>query len=262
MLDFYVTQEIEKQDFSKEPIETLSVDEIARKKRHVYLTNFLDVEREKVVYIADGKDEKTFSSFKERYIQKKGSPKDIKFICMDMSVPFRAGARKQFPKAKIIFDKFHVIKVLNKQLDKVRNRENKRYHEILTRTKYLFLKNPMNLTEKEKTRLDELMRCQHLETVQSYGMVLEFKKIFDYKRPSYAAKFFKRWYKRIMKSNIPEMIKAANTILNHIDGILLHIKTNITNGKIEGMNSKLRGFTKRAFGFKTSKNLKITIFMA
>jgi len=48
-----------------------------------------------------------------------------------------------------------------------------------------------------------------------------------------------------MKSNIPEMIKAANTILNHIDGILLYIKTNITNGKIEGMNSKLKGFTKR-----------------
>ena len=44
--------------------------------------------------------------------------------------------------------------------------------------------------------------------------------------------------------------------------LLLHIKTNITNGKIEGINSKLRGFTKRAFGFKTSKNLKITIFIA
>jgi len=44
--------------------------------------------------------------------------------------------------------------------------------------------------------------------------------------------------------------------------VLLHIKTNITNGEIEGMNSKLKGFTKRAFGFKTSKNLKITIFIA
>lgn len=99
-----------------------------------------------------------------------------------------------------------MIKVLNKQLDKVRNRENKYYHEIFTRTKYLFLKNPMNLTKKEKTRLDELMGYQHLETVQSYGMLLEFKKIFDYKRPSYATKFFKRWYKKVMKSNIIDHI--------------------------------------------------------
>lgn len=78
----------------------------------------------------------------------------------------------------------------------------------------------------------------------------------------YVAEFFKRWYKRVMKSNIPEMIKTANSILDHIDSILLHIKTSITNGKIEGINSKLRGFAKRAFGFKRSKNLKITIFIA
>jgi len=45
-------------------------------------------------------------------------------------------------------------------------------------------------------------------------------------------------------------------------GILLYIKTNISNGKIEGRNSKLRGFTKRAFGFETLKNLKIPIFIA
>ncbi len=44
ILDFYVSKELEKQDFSKEPIKTLSVDEIARKKHHVYLTNFLDIE--------------------------------------------------------------------------------------------------------------------------------------------------------------------------------------------------------------------------
>lgn len=71
VLDFYVTQEIEKQDFSKEPIETLSVDEIARKKRHVYLTNFLDVEREKVVYIADGKMKKHFLLSKKDTSRKK-----------------------------------------------------------------------------------------------------------------------------------------------------------------------------------------------
>jgi transposase len=262
ILDFYVSKELEKQDFSKEPIKTLSVDEIARKKHHVYLTNFLDVEREKVVHIADGKDAETFLSFKERYTEKNGDPKDIESICMDMSVPFKAGAREHFPKAKIIFDKFHVLNVLSVQLDKVRARENKGYHEILKRTKYLLLKNPNNLTKKDKVRLDELMEYQHLDTVQAYGLVLEFKKMFDYKKPSYAAKYFKRWYEKVMKSNIPEMIKAANTLLNHIEGILLHIKTNISNGKIEGMNSKLRGFTKRAFGFKTLKNLKITIFIA
>jgi transposase len=194
ILDFYVSKELEKQDFSKEPIKTLSVDEIARKKHHVYLTNFLDVEREKVVHIADGKDAETFLSFKERYTEKNGDPTDIESVC--------------------------------------------------------------------KTRLDELMEYDHLDTVQAYELVLEFKKMFDYKKPFYAAEYFKRWYEKVMKSNIPEMIKAVKTLLNHIEGILLYIKTNISNGKIEGMKFKLRGFTKRAFGFKRLKNLKITIFIA
>ena len=80
LLDFHVSRELEKQDFSKEPIKNVSVDEIARKKNHVYLTYFLDLDREKVVYIADGKDSKTFESFKTRYIEKKGKEKDIKTI--------------------------------------------------------------------------------------------------------------------------------------------------------------------------------------
>jgi transposase len=56
--------------------------------------------------------------------------------------------------------------------------------EHKNRTKYLLLKNPNNLTKKDKARLDELMEYQHLDKVQAYALVLEFKKIFDYKEPS------------------------------------------------------------------------------
>lgn len=262
ILDYHVSKELDKQDFSKEPIENISVDEIARKKNHVYLTNFLDIDREKVVYIADGKKAETFKSFKETYVEKKGKEKDIKTICMDMSVPFKKGAKENFPKAKIIFDKFHVVKVLNQQLDKVRKRDNKQYKEILNKTKYLFLKNPKNLNEKQKEKVENLMEHQNLDTIKTYSLILEFKKIFDYAKPSYAAKYFKKWYEKAINYKIPEMTKAANTIYNHINGILLHIKTNISNAKIEGMNSKLRGFTKRSYGFKTFKYLRLTIFMA
>jgi hypothetical protein len=55
------------------------------------------------------------------------------------------------------------------------------------RTKYLLLKNPSNLTKKDKARLDELMEYQNLHTVRAWGLVLEFKKIFDYKKPFYVA---------------------------------------------------------------------------
>ncbi|SHF29025.1 Transposase, partial [Marinitoga hydrogenitolerans DSM 16785] len=101
-----------------------------------------------------------------------------------------------------------------------------------------------------------------LDTVKAYSLILELKKIFDYKKPAYASKFFKKWYDKALKSNIPEMKKAAKSLYKHINGILMHLKTGLTNAKIEGMNSKLRTFTKRAYGFKSFKYLSITIFLA
>jgi len=261
-IDHHVSKELEKQNFSKEPIKNLSVDEVARKKKHVYLTNFVDLEREKVVYIADGKDSKTFESFKTAYIGKQGKIKDIKTVCMDMSIPFQAGAKEHFPKAEIIFDKFHIIKMINAQLDKIRRRDNYSYNELLKRTKYLFLKNPNNLTEKQAQKLNELMEFGHLDTIKAYSSILEFKKIFGFKKPSFAGKFFKRWFDKAISFNIPELTKVANSLLNNLKGIINHIKTNLTNAKIEGMNSKIRGFTKRAFGFKSFHYLRLTIFMS
>jgi len=71
----------------------------------------------------------------------------------------------------------------------------------------LLLKNPNNLTKKDKVRLNETPRKgfkveQHLGTLQVYGLVLEFKKIFDYKKPSYAAKYFLFFFISLGKLNL------------------------------------------------------------
>ena len=74
--------------------------------------------------------------------------------------------------------------------------------EHKNKPKYLLLKNPNNLTKKDKVRLDELMEYQHLDTVQAYGLVLEFKKMFDYKKPSYASKYFLFFFIVLGKLNL------------------------------------------------------------
>lgn len=111
------------------------------------------------------------------------------------------------------------------------------------------MSNRYHITENRIWRVLDFCITQEIEKQDFSKEPIETLSVDEIARGKhlYVAKFFKRWYKRVMKSNIPEMIKAANTILDHIDGILLHIKTNIT---------------KRAFEFKGSKNLKITIFIA
>ena len=73
-----------------------------------------------------------------------------------MSQAFIKGAREHFPPgAKLTFDKFHVVKVVNDAVDSVR-REERKEAPSLAHTRYLWLKNPQTLTEKQKALLGEL----------------------------------------------------------------------------------------------------------
>ena len=257
----YTDKELDAQDFSKEPIHTLAMDEVARRKGHVYITNFVDVDTRKVVFVAKGKSADTIKQFKEEYLRKGGKASDIKTIIMDMSPAFIKGAKKEFPKAQIVFDKFHVMKILNEQLDNVRRREQKQFDSFFKKTRYLFLKSEKNLTSKQKKKLAMLLEDESKDTVKAYNLIQSFRELFTYKRPSAAGRFLTSWIQLCKASKIPEMISAAETVLNHIEGILQHIRTQKTNALLEGLNSKLRVLTKRAFGFKRFDYLKTTIFM-
>jgi len=90
---------------------------------------------------------------------------------MDMSPAFISGVQKEFPKARIVFDKFHVMKVLNEQLDSIRRREQKAFSGFFNKTRYLFLKAGKNLTPKQKARLEELLTDESKDTVKAYNLI-------------------------------------------------------------------------------------------
>lgn len=260
-LNYYVEKEIEQQDFEKEPIINLAIDEVSMRKGHIYVTNFLDIDTKKVIYVAPGKGSNTLTLFKKAYLEKGGKANDIQTVVMDMSPAFISGVQKEFPKARIVFDKFHVMKVLNEQLDSIRRREQKAFSGFFNKTRYLFLKAGKNLTPKQKARLEELLTDESKDTVKAYNLIQVFKELFDYSRPSAAGRFLTEWIQLCKASKIPEMKAAAKTIFNHIEGILQHIRTKRTNAMLEGFNSKLRVITKRAYGFKCFHYLRTMIFL-
>jgi len=65
----------------------------------------------------------TLSRFKEDFECHKGDARKVEEICCDMAPGFIAGVEEKFPHAQITFDKFHVLKVLNEAVDKVRREE-------------------------------------------------------------------------------------------------------------------------------------------
>ncbi len=110
----------------------------------------------RISHISDGKSSQTVVDFVVALEQQKGNKEQVKSVSCDMSSPaFIKGIKESLPNAQITFDKFHIIKIINEGLDKVRRAEAKE-NPILKGTRYLFLKNEQPLSEKQQQKKAKL----------------------------------------------------------------------------------------------------------
>ncbi len=108
---------------------------------------FVDLEEKKTIFVTQGKGSETVVEFVEDLEKHKGSAQNIENISCDMSPAFIKGVEENLLKAKITFDKFHVIKIINEAVDEVR-REEAKTNPLLKNSRYVFLKNQANFTDK------------------------------------------------------------------------------------------------------------------
>lgn len=180
---------------------------------------YLDFERGGRFTCPEGREAKTFAAFREDVVEHGGDPDLIWEICMDMSPAYRKGARESLPLARITFDRFHVVKLLNEAVDQVRRAERKEVPELI-RTRYLWLKNQSNLTRQQQRQLDLLLLSHtHLKTVKAYQMKLAFQDFWEL-LPTEAGCFLDTWFDWARGSDLPPMQRFAETVERHRDGIL------------------------------------------
>ncbi len=124
---------------------------LPRPKGPDYITLFVDLYKKAEVHISDDKSSQTVVDFVAVLEQQKGNKEQVKSVSCDMSPAFIKGIKENLPNAQITFDKFHIIKIINEGLDKVRRAEAKE-NPILKGTRYLFLKNEQNLNKKQQQK--------------------------------------------------------------------------------------------------------------
>ena len=256
VLAYYVEEARSNEDFSE--VKSVGVDETSRARGHKYVSVFIDLDKSKVVHVCEGKDASTIESFKNDLEQHKGSGENINNFCCDMSPAFISGIENNFPNASITFDKFHVMKLMNEAIDKVR-REEQSHNVLLKSTRYLWLKNPENLTIKQNETFGSL-RDLRLKTLRAYNIKLALRD-FWIQDPHLAESYLKRWYFWATHSRLDAVIDCARTIKQHWSGITNYIKTKINNGILEGTNSLIQAAKDSARGFRSTKNFIITIYL-
>ena len=259
VLHKYVDSTRELSDYSD--VTTVGMDETSRAKGHDYITLFVDLDEKRTLFVAEGKDHETVDLFENDLWSHGGSAQNITDISCDMSPAFIKGVKENFPDAEITFDKFHVIKLINEAVDKVRKMEAKE-NPLLKGSKYLFLKNESNLTSKQTKQLNEIkLSGLNLKSLRALQIRESFQEI--YKAPTESAFIFllKKWYYWASHSRLDPIKDVAKTIKSHWDGVVAWKRSQINNGILEGLNSIIQAARSRAKGYRNPRYYKTIVYL-
>ena len=234
-------------------ISHVSVDEKGFQRGRRFATVVCDTGGKRVLEVELGRDEKTaikaFSSIPE--------PEKVKTVSLDMAESFRNAAMTQFPNADIVHDRFHIAAMLGQAVDDTRRAEVKKHPELKD-SRFIWLKNPENLTDKQKGTFEALVKTE-LKTAEAYAFKQTFKAFFEQEDIPTGIEFFENWTGELDKHDLPKMHKVARTLEKNIQGLLNYLKWRITNAYGEAVNALIQEIKTVARGFRQFENFRIAI---
>ena len=265
-VEMAVTWGREQRDLSG--IEAIGIDEIQWQRGHKYLTLVYQIDAgcRRLLWIGKKRKVKTLLRF-FRWFGKERT-KELDYICSDMWKPYLRVIAKKAGHAIHILDRFHIMAKLSKAIDKVRAQEarelkEKGYDPVLTKSRWLLLKRPENLTEKQETKLADLLQY-NLKSIRSYLLKEEFQLFWSYKSPYWAGQFLDKWCTKTMRSKIEPMKDIARSLRKHRPLLLnwFRAKGQFSSGIVEGFNNKAKLTTRKAYGFRTYHAAEIALYHA
>ena len=264
-----VIKDIQKRDLGRryakpklKHLRRIAIDEIAVAKGHRYLTVVLDLDSGAVVFVGDGKGADALKPFWKRLRPSKAA---IEAVAMDMSAAYRQAVSTHLAGAKIVFDRFHIVKLFNEKLSELRRALHREatdgmHKEVLKGTRWLLLKNPENLDEEkdEKRRLEEALALNK-PLATAYYMKDDLRRFWEQPGKRFATTFLEGWIRRAAASGIKVLQQMAKTLAAHRSGLLAYYDVMITSGPMEGTNNKIKTMKRQAYGFRDVEFFKLKI---
>ena len=240
----------------------LGVDEISYGRPRKFLTVVVDHEAGRVVWAAEGQSSATLGSFFEQL--GKDQCAQILVVSIDMDEAFEKAIREWLPNADVVYDRFHVVQLLNRAVDEVRREQVRNAPEDLKSSlkgsRWPLLKNPWNLTRRDDQKISTVQRT-NAPLYRGFLLKETFQVILSRRNVHIAEHEFKEWYGWARRSRLKPFKRLAKTMRDHWAGIRRALEWRITNGPVEGFNSKIRMISHRAFGFHSAEALIAMILL-
>jgi transposase len=246
-----------------EVIKHVGVDETSFAKRQAYVTVVADLDRARVLYVADDRSQASLDGYwaglsHEHLLA-------IEAIAMDMCAPYIQSVMLNVPFADdlLVFDKFHIAQGLNQAVDQVRRTEHRRLSAegdpVLKGTKFDWLRHPASFTRAAGEAFDALRERVH-RVARAWELKEAAMAIFDLKAPWAARRNFERWFAWAIRSQLEPIKRVARTLQRYWDQIENYFRHRITNAGLEAINTKIQGVKRRSRGFRSRERFKMAIY--
>lgn len=246
-----------------EGLRYIGVDELSYRRHHEYITIVTNHETGKIVWAHKGKNAATLDLF----FAELGAERCARLLAVtiDMSQAYIQSVEANAPHAEVVFDRFHVQRLVHDALDEVRRdivrkHGNKEHARAIKKTRFVLHKNPENLSSPERRKLAQV-QATNRPLYRAYLLKESLASILDRRQLFVARDQLIGWLAWAARSKLKPFVKAARTIRKHMNGILAYVSTGLSNGPVEGINGKARVITRRSYGFHDPSNLISLLFL-
>src|SRR5512138_962353 len=237
-------------------LEYIGIDELSYRRHHEYLTVVVDHVQQRVVWVSEGKNVATVG----RFFDALGAERTARLKCVtvDMSAAYVEAVTSRSPQAQIVFDRFHVQRLVQDALDEVRRAEVRSLEgperHSLKKTRWALLKNYWDLSAAEHERLSSVQRTNR-RLYRAYLLKAALADILGRRQVGVVRQKLTEWISWALRSRLKPFKKAAKTIRKYFEGVIAIVATGLNNARTEGLNGKIRTITRRAYGFHHAPSL-------
>lgn len=241
----------------KTPVRQIGVDELYKGKRDKFLTVVCNLETAEPLWFGRERKKETLDEFFRSQLSSR-QRKGIEAACVDMWEPFRKSIQQWAPNCKIVYDKFHILQHANRAVDEVRRaeffRQGVRKRGLIRGKRWLLLSRWKNLAVAQRGELNRLFQMNR-RVFKAYLLKESLERLWDYRYERAMFNYLKKWIDQLKWQRLRPFEKLADTLVDHLDGIINYCRTKVRFGVVEAVNANIRLLINRGRGYKNLRYL-------
>lgn len=245
----------------RQPLRYLGVDEIYLGRRDKFLTVVSDLERGEPLWAGRERKRETLDRFFAEALPP-ARRRAVRAVCVDMWEPFAQSLRTHLPQARLVYDKFHVLRHVNDALEETRRAEFFRQggatRALWRGKRWLLLRAWGNLERGEREQLRELLALNR-RLGKAHLLKEQLTRLWDYTYEGAAWRFLTAWVRALRWQRLPAFDKVAQLLSRHLDGILAYCHVKVPFGTVEAINGNIRAMLRRGRGYRDHEYLLLKV---